>query len=184
MVDTAIFLGAGASKAEGAPLQGDLFREYFSSPVFKTSTDLMDRELADFFREMFHLDVMGGNVSKLNFPTFEEVLGLTDLAIMRKEAFRHFELENRTVHSGRLRFMAQHLVFLVAKVLHTKLPDRATLHRKVVTALRKDKELRNCAFVATRASRSLSHTALSTGCFVQLATSWKSPQKKREWLPT
>lgn len=27
MVDTAIFLGAGASKAEGAPLQGELFRE-------------------------------------------------------------------------------------------------------------------------------------------------------------
>ena len=26
MVDTAIFLGAGASKAEGAPLQGELFR--------------------------------------------------------------------------------------------------------------------------------------------------------------
>ena len=149
MVETAIFLGAGASKAEGAPLQGDLFRDYFSSPVFKNSTELMDRELTDFFRDMFHLDVMRGNVAKMNFPTFEEVLGLTDLAIMRKEAFRHFELENRTVHSGRLRFVAQHLVFLVAKVLHTKLSDHATLHRKLVTELRKGKQLRNCAFVST-----------------------------------
>jgi hypothetical protein len=34
MVHTAIFLGAGASKAEGAPLQGELFREYFSSKLF------------------------------------------------------------------------------------------------------------------------------------------------------
>ena len=38
MPDTAIFLGAGASKAEGAPLQGDLFREYFSSDLFNSLT--------------------------------------------------------------------------------------------------------------------------------------------------
>ena len=52
MVDTAIFLGAGASKAEGAPLQGELFREYFSSVLFKNSHEDMDRELATFFQEM------------------------------------------------------------------------------------------------------------------------------------
>ena len=57
MVDTAIFLGAGDSKAEGAPLQGDLFREYFSSHVFKDSHDEMDRELATFFHEIFQIDV-------------------------------------------------------------------------------------------------------------------------------
>jgi len=50
MVDTAIVLGAGASKAEGAPLQGDLFRDYFASDFFVNSHDSMDRELADFFR--------------------------------------------------------------------------------------------------------------------------------------
>ncbi len=53
MTDTAIFLGAGASKAEGAPLQGELFQDYFSSPLFKHSHDSMDRELTDFFLEMF-----------------------------------------------------------------------------------------------------------------------------------
>jgi len=45
MVDTAIFLGAGASKAEGAPLQGELFADYFSSPSFRRSRGKMDREL-------------------------------------------------------------------------------------------------------------------------------------------
>ena len=35
MVDIAIFLGAGASKADGAPLQGELFKEYFSSDLYK-----------------------------------------------------------------------------------------------------------------------------------------------------
>jgi hypothetical protein len=149
MADTAIFLGAGASAAEGAPLQGALFREYFSSEQFKHSNDEMDRELATFFLEMFQIDVDHGNVNKINFPTFEEVLGLTDLAIMRKESFRHFDIENRATNSGRLRFIAQYLVFLVAKVLDTKLGEHATVHRKLVTNLRAAERLRNVVFVST-----------------------------------
>jgi hypothetical protein len=53
-----------------------------------------DSDLATFFLKMFRIDV-DGDVSKVQFPTFEEVLGLTDLAILRKEAFRHFD---RTGH--------------------------------------------------------------------------------------
>jgi SIR2-like domain len=149
MVDTAIFLGAGASKAEGAPLQGELFREYFSSPTFKHSAAQMDQELTAFFSDMFHIDVKRGDMAAINFPTFEEVLGLTDLAIMRKEAFKHYDLENRAIHSGRLRFIAQHLVFLVAKVLHDKLQDRAPLHRNLIAELNKGGELHNTLFVST-----------------------------------
>jgi hypothetical protein len=149
MIDTAIFLGAGASRAEGAPLQGELFANYFSSDVFKNSHDEMDRELATFFLEMFQIDVDNGDIPNIKFPTFEEVLGLTDLAIMRKEAFRHFDIENRAANSGRLRFIAQYLVFLVAKVLDIKLRDRATLHRKLVKALREENVLQNAVFVST-----------------------------------
>jgi hypothetical protein len=148
MVDTAIFLGAGASKAEGAPLQGELFRDYFSSDLFKNSRDEMDRELATFFLEMFRIDV-DQNLTGIEFPTFEEVLGLTDLAIMRKEAFRHFDIENRAVKSGSLRFIAQHLVFLVAKILDAKLQDRAPLHRRLVKALGAANELHKSVFVST-----------------------------------
>ena len=71
MVDTAIFLGAGASKAEGAPRQGELFADYFSSPSFRRSRGKMDRELAAFFSEMFGLDVRHGDLANINFPTFE-----------------------------------------------------------------------------------------------------------------
>jgi SIR2-like domain len=149
MVDRAIFLGAGASCAEGAPSQGRLFADYFSSKDFRASKTKMDRELAAFFLEMFKLDVKRRDIANATFPTFEEVLGLTDLAIMRKEAFRHFDIENRDRNSGRLRFVAQYLVFLVAKVLHAKLADRATLHRQLVTALRTGNELLNTAFVST-----------------------------------
>lgn len=149
MADTAIFLGAGASKAEGAPLQGELFADYFSSPSFRKSRGKMDRELAAFFSEMFHIDIRRRDIRAVKFPTFEEVLGLTDLAIMRKEAFRHFDIENRDRNSGRLRFVAQYLVFLVAKVLHEKLGDRARLHRQLVAALRTRNQLLNTVFVST-----------------------------------
>ena len=72
---------------------------------------------------MFQIDVDNGDISKIMFPTFEEALGLTDLAIMRKESFRHFDIENRATNSGRLRFIAQYLVFLVAKCWTTSFGD-------------------------------------------------------------
>jgi hypothetical protein len=149
MADTAIFLGAGASKAEGAPLQGKLFQEYFASDLFKNSHDEMDRELASFFHLMFQIDVDHGDIPNIEFPTFEEVLGLTDLAIMRKESFRNFDIENRATNSGRLRFIAQYLVFLVAKVLEVKLRGNATLHRQLVEALHTANQLKNVVFVST-----------------------------------
>ena len=149
MADSAIFLGAGASKAEGAPLQGELFRDYFSSDLFKNSRDEMDRELATFFALMFQIDVDNGDMTKIKFPTFEEVLGLTDLAIMRKESFRNFDIENRATNSGRLRFIAQYLVFLVAKVLDDKLRGHAKFHRQLVSALSNANKLRNVVFVST-----------------------------------
>jgi hypothetical protein len=148
-VDTAIFLGAGASKAEGAPLQGALFKEYFSSDLFRKNKEPMNGELKDFFREMFQINVGQRDLANVTFPTFEEVLGLTDLAILRKEGFRRFDSDNQTTKSGRLRFIAQHLVFLVAKVLDLKLQDGTGLHRDLVEALRKAKRLRGTVFVST-----------------------------------
>jgi hypothetical protein len=149
MIETAIFLGAGASKAEGAPLQGQLFWAYFSSAAFRESRERMDQELADFFLEMFGIDLKRLDLTDGAFPTFEEVLGLTDLATMRKEAFRHFDIENRIENSGRLRLIAQYLVFLVAKVLDAKLQENATFHRKLVTKIRSAGALRKTVFVST-----------------------------------
>ena len=148
-VDTAIFLGAGASKAEGAPLQGRLFTDYFSSSLFKKRKDQMNQELATFFLEMFQINVRQRSLTNVTFPTFEEVLGLTDLAILRKEGFRGFDSDNQTAKGGRLRFIAQHLVFLVAKVLDLKLQREKGLHRKLVEALREAKRLHSTVFVST-----------------------------------
>lgn len=150
MVDTAIFLGAGASKSEGAPLQGELFKEYFSSADFVGKNTKMNRELTAFFSEMFKLDVKNRALTNGDFPTFEEVLALTDLAMLRKESFRHFDIDNRDHHnSGRLRIMGQYLVFLVATVLDRRLPRRTGYHRTLVRALSDADQLRNVVFVST-----------------------------------
>lgn len=148
-IKTAIFLGAGASKSEGAPLQNELFAEYFGTDLFRNSHDEMDRELATFFSLMFGIDVDNGDLSNVEFPTFEEVLGLTDLAIIRKEAFKNFDIENRASNSGRLRFIAQYLVFLVAKVLDTKLQSSNGVHRKLVNTLNQKRVIKSTAFFST-----------------------------------
>ncbi len=149
MERTAILLGAGASKAEGAPLQGELFKEYFSSPTFKNSYEEKDRELATFFFLMFGLDVDNGRIEDMEFPTFEEVLGLTDLASLRNESFRHFSIENRASNSGRIRFISQYLVFLVAKLLDAKLQGGHDLHGKLVRSLFNEGALHETTFVST-----------------------------------
>ena len=148
-IDTAIFLGAGASKAEGAPLQNELFIKYFNSDLFKYSSDEMDRELATFFHLMFGIDVDHNNVPKILFPTFEEVLGIVDLSILRKESFRNFDIENRASNSGRLRFISQYLVFLLAKVLEIELQGKAKLHRKLINKLNQKNKLLDTVFIST-----------------------------------
>jgi NAD-dependent SIR2 family protein deacetylase len=193
MIETAIFLGAGASKAEGAPLQGELFWEYFRSPEFRHSRDLMDLELAAFFGEMFGVDVKRTDLRKEEFPTFEEVLGLTDLAILRKEAFRHFDIENRANNSSRLRSIAQYLVFLVAKVLDAKLRDRARMHRQLITKLHDGGELRKTVFVSTNydilidnaLTEEYQHVDLDYGVEFRnfdRPNDWKRPRRSRNVL--
>jgi hypothetical protein len=56
----AIFLGAGASAAEGAPTQTQLFRAYFKSVRAQgapAGASEMHRELATFFVKFFNIDV-------------------------------------------------------------------------------------------------------------------------------
>ncbi len=64
----------------------------------------MNRELYIFFKQMFNIDIVKDNIDNANFPTFEEVLGLLDLAEQRKEAFRNFGLENLNNRSDSIRF--------------------------------------------------------------------------------
>ncbi|TQW46797.1 hypothetical protein D1N85_08970, partial [Clostridioides difficile] len=114
----AIFLGAGASAAENLPIQNELFSEYFKKLNSTNYNTKMNRELYIFFKQMFNIDIVKDNIDNANFPTFEEVLGLLDLAEQRKEAFRNFGLENLNNRSDSIRFLRQYLILLMAEAIH------------------------------------------------------------------
>jgi len=147
---TAIFLGAGASAAEGAPPQSDLFREYFKSIRDNYRYEhCMEYELADFFNAIFGIDVYDENLDNVIFPTFEEALGILDLTERRGETFRKFPLENIADNSNRIGFLRQYLVLLMAKVIHEKLKTSKGLHKKLVNKLRAHELLKETIFVTT-----------------------------------
>lgn len=103
-----IFLGAGASKADGAPLQNESFKEYFAMKTKQKSDDeyeLFDedfiegftpieikvkKEVKQYFKDFFGINDYN---EYSNYPTFEEALGMLDIAISKKE---HFFLPDET----------------------------------------------------------------------------------------
>src|ERR1044071_10114115 len=86
---TAVFLGAGASAAEGAPMQSELFEVYFSTGNIQKYPEMYG-ELSQFFKTVFSID-LSKSVKNINFPTFEEALGVLDLLEMRRESLRGFD---------------------------------------------------------------------------------------------
>jgi NAD-dependent SIR2 family protein deacetylase len=149
---TAIFLGAGASKAEGAPLQNEIFKEYF-----KFSQDCEDdqrscemwKELEDFFKFMFGIDIIRDDLDGIEFPTFEEVLGMLDLAELRREAFRNFHLESGVRNNDRIRYIRRYLILAMAQIIHEKLKTSNGLHKELVKSLRNNGILKNTVFITT-----------------------------------
>ena len=151
---TVVFLGAGASCADGAPTQGQLFRDYFlyyNDQATKTIQHEWDRELATFFLVFFGIDVDDRSVvEEASFPTFEEVLGIIELADSQNESFRDWgtshELDARK--KPRLQHMHDLLVFLIAEILDQKLRDQATHHPRLVMNLQAANWLRNTSFIS------------------------------------
>lgn len=148
---TAIFLGAGASASEGAPVQNKLFQDYFKLCRARGnfgSSD-MEKQLASFFLSMFDIDVKNGNLDKIVFPTFEEALGILDLADARNESFKDFSNVNIASNSGRLKFLRLYLTLLMAKTIHEKLQNSKRIHRTLVDNLLKLDLLENVFFLST-----------------------------------
>lgn len=146
---TAIFLGAGASKADGAPLQGEIFNEYFTSSAFKQSYNDMDRELATFFLFMFGIDVDHGIDEKTMFPTFEEALGILDLAATRDESFKNFDGLNAAINSNRIGHLRNHFILLMAKALKDKLSNTSKYHTMLINNLSTSGLIDDISFIST-----------------------------------
>ena len=135
----AIFLGSGASAAENCPTQSQLFIDYFKSLTEKDYKSEMNIELHKFFKNMFDIDTINDDLDKILFPTFEEVLGLIDLAEQRRESFKNFALETLYKKSGNIRFLKQYLILLMAKVLHNSDKVNNYYHKLLVENLLKNK---------------------------------------------
>lgn len=109
-----IFLGAGASAAENLPIQNEIFISYFKDLNDSDYDKPMNRELHRFFKQMFNIDLKKDKIDEIKFPTFEEVLGILDLAEQRKEFFKNFALEIVNKESDSIRFVRQYLILLMA----------------------------------------------------------------------
>jgi NAD-dependent SIR2 family protein deacetylase len=142
---TAIFLGAGASAAEGAPMQSELFHKYFAGA--KQGPEAMKMGLAKFFRLMFSIDVAAPQ-NDVDFPTFEEALGILDLAELRRESLRDLSLD--AAASDNIRTTHHYLVFAMALVIAEELSGQIPrLHQKVVTNLHAEGHLSDTIFIST-----------------------------------
>jgi len=54
MIEDIIFLGAGASRAEGSPLQADLFRDYFKLCKPNIKSKIGEKTLYDRMKKFFN----------------------------------------------------------------------------------------------------------------------------------
>ena len=147
---TVIILGAGASAAEGAPLQHALFRDYFSELQTEAAKGgvrrEMDNDLTRFFDCFFGIDVGARVSSKPDFPTFEEALGIIELALQRGESFKGF---GRVADDPWLQRVRSHLIFLICLILHKRLNRPGVHHRKLLSTLKASGELGTTSFLST-----------------------------------
>lgn len=137
---TAIFLGAGASKADGAPLQNELFREYFKQS--QPNISKMKRELQTFFNQMFGIDFDIDDLDEIVFPTFEEAIGILDLAVIRNETFKKYNRDN-------IADLRKYLVFSMSEVINDKLKNPNGVHKKLIDNLKSSKLLQDTVFIST-----------------------------------
>ena len=144
-IETVFILGAGASHAEGAPLQKDLFAAYHRGLTEPESTgDKTDPEIATFFRTFFGIDFSCSHPNK-PYPTFEDALGIIEIALKRGESFPGFDL---APPNPRLQWMREHLVNLIANMLGNIGRGGAPHHQKLVNSLHKQGSLLRTGFIS------------------------------------
>lgn len=147
----AIFLGAGASASDGAPIQSKLFAEYFKQLKTKNPIKITkyETEIISFFKNVFGIDYLTADLDKVKFPTFEEALGILDLANARSESFKGIPNIDIDTDSGKIIFLRLYLVFLLADVLTRKLYNSNGYHRELIHNLNNIKKLDDILFITT-----------------------------------
>ena len=102
----------------------------------------VDRELRDYFQVVFGIDVTGSDLDETVFPTFEEAIGVLDLAAARDETFRELE-------SSKIRLLRHYLVRLMTDVIKDKLDRPNSYHRQLAKNLAKSGEISDVVVIST-----------------------------------
>src|ERR1039457_60039 len=115
-----IVLGAGASAADGAPLQAGLFPKYAeifqrNSGFHATGHKRGSHALFKMFHNFWGAKISTDSLDRQRFPTFEEALGLLEMADARGEYFKGFG--GGQAEATRAQELRGHLINLIAVVL-------------------------------------------------------------------
>ena len=146
-INQLILLGAGASKSEGAPLQNELFKQFFKFYIEEKNNgvdfvgSLYYENIKKFFEIFWGIDIENFNEKNTFFPTFEECLGILDLAFDKNESFKGCNKSDITSYR-------YGLIFLIAKILDTKLRNKIIHHRLLVNRLKDENKLLETAFLS------------------------------------
>lgn len=143
-----IFLGAGASAAENLPIQNEIFSRYFKYTLPKHPNSEMNRKLVSFFKEIFDIDVLNDNIDEINFPTFEEVLGILDMADQRKEAFKNFGTDTYNNKNNSINLLRQYLILLTANSINNAYEESNKYHELLLNNLLKSNRLLDTTFIS------------------------------------
>lgn len=140
-----IILGAGASKADGAPLQKEIFIEYVNQFKQGSIPRRISNAVNPFLKNFFGIDVDVPKVETNNYPTFEEVLGVLEIADMRDEYFRESILTKQSLIQ-----MKKYLIYLIAIVLDKSLSTHygEYHHYNLIKRLKKECVLQETTFIS------------------------------------
>ncbi len=143
-IDEVIFLGAGASAAEGAPVQKDLFSAFFRMENGDGRNPASTGRLHRFFKQFFGIDITGQQEGVV-FPSFEETLGMLEIAMDRGESFRGYPA---TTHAPDVQTIREDLIFLIALVLNRTLMTSGGHHKTLVKRLVREGRITSTAFIS------------------------------------
>jgi NAD-dependent SIR2 family protein deacetylase len=123
-----IFLGAGASKADGAPLQNEIINK-LKTYVPDESEKAYFRNVRSFLKTVF----------KETQPTPEEILGVIDLAIQKKETISKYDFY-------KLLQIRNNFILCMAIVISKVVDNQNVFHEQLITNINK---VRNAMMKAT-----------------------------------
>lgn len=122
-IEQVIILGAGASTSDGMPIQSELFKEFFKKRLKfeaekKSNSKLIyllngqEELIKKFFDDFWGIDTESFK-TKTEFPTFEECLGMLDIANIQRQSFKEYDRE--MIYKIR-----NALIFLISNLLDDK----------------------------------------------------------------